>query len=163
LSIFNLFTILSFAAMTGLTVMVGMIVGLWWLYQYLDWHNDVYLITQEQIVDVNKKPLGKEERRAAPIKNILSIEYHRLGIIGLILNFGTIYIRVGDQELTFDDVFNPSEVQRELFNRMAARQYAEKQAAQQQERQRMTEWIAAYHRVQQRTQTPRNPPARGGF
>ena len=32
-----------------------------------------------------------------------------------------------------------------------------------QERQRLTEWIAAYHRVQQRTQQPRNPPARGGF
>ena len=56
----------------------------------MDWHNDIYLITPDQVVDVNKKPLGHEERQAAPLKNILGIEYKRLGIIGLLLNFGTV-------------------------------------------------------------------------
>ena len=136
----NLRAVVSFA---------GCFILLWWLYQYLDWHNDVYLITPDQVVDVNKKPLGREERQAAPLKNILSIEYKRLGIIGLLLNFGTVYIRVGDQTLTFDDVFNPSEVQRELFHRLAAKNFAEKQAGSRSERQRMADWIAAYHRVTQ--------------
>jgi hypothetical protein len=160
---FGLFTLISLGGMTALILMLGMIIGGWWFYNYLDWHNDIYLITPEQIVDVNKKPLGKEERRAAPVKNILSIEYKRLGILGLFLNFGTVYIRVGDQQLTFDNVFNPSEVQRELFNRLAARTFAEKQAAQENERQRLADWVAAYHRVSHRDQPPRTPPARSGF
>ena len=160
---FGLFTLLSLGAVTALTILVGTIIFGWWFYQYLDWHNDVYLITPEQIVDVNKKPLGKEERQAAPMKNILSIEYKRLGILGLFLNFGTVYIRVGDQELTFDDVFNPSEVQRELFNRLAARTHAEKQNAQDGERQRMADWVAAYHSVTEHNQPPRTPPAQTGF
>lgn len=159
LTAFGVFTLMSLLSVTVLVFGFGLVVGGWWLYQYLDWHNDVYLITPEQIVDVNKKPLGKEERRAAPIKNILSIEYKRLGILGLVLNFGTVYIRVGDQQLTFDEVYNPSEVQRELFNRLAARTHAEKVAAQENERQRMIDWVAAYHRVTQRSQPPRTPPA----
>lgn len=160
---FGLFTLLSQGAVTALVMMVGTIIFGWWFYQYLDWHNDVYLITPEQVVDVNKKPLGKEERQAAPIKNILSIEYKRFGILGLFLNFGTVFIRVGDQELTFDDVFNPSEVQRELFNRLAARTHAEKQNAQEGERQRMADWVVAYHSVTERNQPPRTPPAHTGF
>jgi hypothetical protein len=162
LTVFEKFTLLSLGATTALIVLIGLGVLGWWFYQYLDWHNDVYLITPDQIVDVNKKPLGKEERRAAPVKNILSIEYKRLGLIGLILNYGTVFIRVGDQQLTFDDVFNPSEVQRELFNRLSARTYAERQAAQESERNRIADWVAAYHRVANRSQPPRTPP-RSGF
>lgn len=126
---------------------VFLVAFLWWLYVYIDWHNDIYLITNEQVVDINRKPLGKEEKRAAQIKNILSVEYKRLGIIGLILNFGTVYIRVGEITLTFDDVFNPSEVQRELFHRLALRNIRERQAQGEAERQRMADWISAYHRI----------------
>jgi len=134
------------AAFMGLCVL-GLIIFLWWLYNYLDWHNDIYLITSEQVVDINRKPLGKEERRAAPIRNILSVEYQRVGVIGLLLNFGTVFIRVGDALFTFDNVFNPSEVQRELFHRIAMRTVRERQQQAESERQRMAEWIAAYHRL----------------
>jgi hypothetical protein len=124
-----------------------LVFALWWLYIYLDWHNDIYLITSEQVIDINRKPLGKEEKRAAQIKNILSIEYKRLGITGLILNFGTVFIRVGEADFTFDDVFNPSEVQRELFHRMAQRSLRERQAQGEAERQRMADWLTVYHRM----------------
>jgi hypothetical protein len=119
----------------------------WWLYVYYDWHHDEYIVTNDQITDVNKKPLGKEERRTASMKNILSIEYRRLGIIGLLLNYGTVYIRIGTETFTFDDVFDPADVQRELFLRLAKMQQREKQAQAENERQRMTDWLAAYHRV----------------
>jgi hypothetical protein len=125
----------------------GLVVLAFWLYNYLDWHNDIYLITGEQVVDVNRKPLGKEERRAAPIRNILSVEYKRVGVIGLLLNFGTVYIRIGETLFTFDNVFNPSEVQRELFHRIATRTVRERQQQAESERQRMAEWISAYHRL----------------
>lgn len=160
----NKFVILSMLATCGLTSFAGLTVFLWWLYQYIDWHNDIYLITPDQVVDVYKKPLGRENRQAAPLKNILSIEYKRMGLIGLILNYGTVFIRVGDQTLAFDDVFNPAEVQRELFHRLAAKNFAERQATAEGERQRMADWIAAYHRVAQRSQPPRTPPpTRPGF
>jgi hypothetical protein len=126
---------------------LGLAIFCWWLYTYLDWHNDIYLITSEQVVDLNRKPLGKEERRVAPIRNILSVEYRREGIVGLLLNFGTVFIRVGDTTLTFDYVYNPSEVQRELFHRLAQRTVRERQQQADAERERMAEWIGVYHRL----------------
>lgn len=93
-SVSNKFAALSVQATCGLVFVLGIVIFGWWFYQYMDWHNDVYLITFDQVVDVNKKPLGHEQRQAAPLKNILGIEYKRLGIIGLFLNYGTVYIRV---------------------------------------------------------------------
>lgn len=161
--VFNLFTIISVPAFCGLNFLIGLIVFLWFLYQYMDWHNDIYIIGPEQIADVNKKPLGHEERKVAPLRNILSIEYKRLGIIGLLFNFGTVYIRIGDQQLTFDDVFNPAEVQRELFHRLAAKTYSDRQAQAENERQRMADYIAIYDRLRRSNLPPANPPTREGF
>lgn len=120
---------------------------IWWAYQYADWVNDRYIITDTQIVDVYKKPLGTEQRATAPIKNILSIEFTREGLIGLIFNYGTVYIRVGDENLTFDHVFNPAEVQRELFQRLADLKRREKQQADEDDQQRISDIILAYHTV----------------
>jgi hypothetical protein len=134
------------AVFLGLCVF-WLVAVLWWLYQYIDWHNDVYLVTGEQVIDVSRKPLGNEQKKMAQIKNILSVEYKRVGIIGLLLNFGTVFIRVGESVLTFDDVYNPSEVQRDLFNRMAQRTLKERQAQGEADRQRMADWITAYHHI----------------
>lgn len=162
----NQFSILSIQSTCGLLFLLGIMVFAWWFYQYMDWHNDVYLITPDQIVDVSKKPLGREERQAAPIKNILSIEYKRLGIIGLLFNFGTVFIRVGDQKLTFDNVLNPSEVQRELFHRLAKKNFEEKMKQAAEERNRMADWFATYNDWSKDNQPPSRapePPPRPGF
>lgn len=162
--VFNLFTLMSVGSFCGINGLIGLVIFLWWLYQYLDWHNDIYIIGPDQIADVNKKPLGREERKVAPIRNILSIEYKRLGILGLLLNFGTVYIRVGDQQLTFDNVFNPAEVQRELFHRLAAKTYSDKQAQAENERQRMVDYLAIYDKIVRGDPSPpMNPPTREGF
>lgn len=120
---------------------------LWWIYQFIDWRNDVYIITPDQVVDINRKPLGHEERRAAPIKNIQTIEFKRVGIFGLLFNFGTVFIRIGDSELTFDYVSDPSSVQRDLFERFMQLAEQEKQTRLEQENQRMGAWIETYHRL----------------
>ncbi|MDX9864784.1 MAG: cyclic nucleotide-binding domain-containing protein [Anaerolineaceae bacterium] len=125
----------------------GFFISLWWLYEYLDWRNDAYIVSDDNLVDVNKKPLGREEKRAAPVRNVQSIEYARLGLLGLILNYGTVTIRVGETDLTFDHVFNPSEVQQEIFNRLAKRDYSRRQAEILDDQARLADWIEAYHHI----------------
>ncbi len=137
----------------ALLLVGGTILGAWWVYQYVDWRNDYFMVTDEQILDVYKKPLAQEDRQVAPLRNILSIEFQRLGLIGLLLNFGTVYIRVGDTQLTFDEVFNPSEVQRDLFNRLADRLYKDRLAEVNREQQRIANWLEMYHRMNNRNQT----------
>lgn len=150
---------ISLAAVFIFDIVVGVVVLGWWAYQYADWRNDYYQITSDQVIDVYKKPLGKEERRAAPFKNVQSIEYERIGLPALILNYGTVILRVGEARLTFDDVYDPSEVQRELFKRMAEREYRERLAQSKSERERFAAWLEAYHRVvNPNDDTAENPP-----
>lgn len=119
---------------------------LWILYQYADWRNDIFEVTMDQIVDFDRKPFGKIRRRSAPLENVLSIEYERRGFWGFLFNFGTVYITVGNTRLTFDFVYNPSEVQQDIFYRMGERLEQLRQFEIDSERERISEWIASYHR-----------------
>ena len=49
--------------------------GLLWV--YVDWKNDIFMVTAEEIMDYDRKPLGQEEKRTAQLENILSISYKR--------------------------------------------------------------------------------------
>lgn len=132
-------------AVAGLFV-VMFIIFVWMVYQYADWRNDIFKVTLDQIIDIDRKPLGKIRRRSAPLENVLSIEYERLGFWGFLFNFGTVYISVGNLNLTFDHVYNPSEVQQDIFYRMGERLENLRQYEIQSERERVSEWIASYHR-----------------
>jgi hypothetical protein len=119
---------------------------LWILYVYVDWRNDIFMVTLDQIIDLDRKPLGKVRRRSAPLENVLSIEYERLGLWGYLFNFGTVYIVVGTMRLSFDHVYNPSDVQEDIFYRMGERLEKVRQFEIDAERDRVSEWIASYHR-----------------
>lgn len=126
---------------------IWVIALLLWIYRYIDWHNDCYIITPDQIMDVYRKPLGTEERRTASLSSILGIEYSRKGLIGLLFNYGTVFIKVGDSNFTFDNVYNPSVVQQELFQKLNEHIVSEKKAAAEEERQRMADFIETYHNL----------------
>lgn len=147
------FTFIPTSTTLGFAVLIWAAMFLWGLYAYIDWRNDRYQITQDQIIDLDKSPLGKEEKKIAQIENILSIEYKRLGIFGQILNFGTVFISVGSTLFTFDQVYNPSQVQQDLFNRMAERNYRRRQQEIQSENERVSDWIATYHNHQEEFHT----------
>jgi CRP-like cAMP-binding protein len=133
---------------TGMTFFVILlsVLLIWIVYQYADWRNDQFQVTFEQIIDLDRKPLGKVRRRSAPLENVLSIEYKRLGFWGFLFNFGTVYITVGSTKLTFDHVYHPSEVQQDIFYRMGERLESVRQFEIDSERERVSEWIASYHR-----------------
>lgn len=141
--------LLGFLSMTTILVILLIILFVlfvWIVYQYADWRDDVFKITMDQIVDLDRKPLGKIRRRSAPLENVLSIEYERLGIWGVLFNFGTVHITVGNTELTFDHVYKPSEVQQDIFYRMGERLDELRRYEIETDRERVSEWIASYHR-----------------
>ncbi len=134
-----------------------------WIYEYLDWSNDIYQVTAEQIIDINRKPFGTEDRKAAPLENILSSEYKRRGILGMLFNFGTVFIMVGGAQFNFEDVADPPTVQQDVIRRQQARLYKKREAETAGERERLADWLAMYHRTveeirrDQNQSTPENP------
>jgi uncharacterized membrane protein YdbT with pleckstrin-like domain len=131
-----------------LALLVFGVILLWWTYNYVEWANDLYIITPEQIVDIYRRPLGMENRQAAPLENILSVSYVRRGIFGIMFNYGTVNITVGEINLDFRNVFNPTAVQQDVVRHMNARIAKKKADDTAAERERMSEWLAAYHQVE---------------
>jgi hypothetical protein len=121
----------------------------WLIYQVMDWSNDKFEVTPEQIIDIDRKPFGTESRSAAQLENILSTEYRRIGLLGNLFNFGTVYITVGGTKLAFEDVMDPATVQSDIDRRRAARMEKKNQASVAAERERMAEWLATYHKSAQ--------------
>jgi hypothetical protein len=132
-------------------IIVALLVGVlivfgWWFYQYLNWQNDIFQVTPEQIIDIDKTPLGSEEKRVAPLENILSTEYKRIGLSQVLLNYGNVYITVGGAQIVFNDVSDPPTVQQDIDQRRIAIISQMKAAETQAERERLADWFAAYHR-----------------
>jgi hypothetical protein len=140
-------TILSALGVIGLFLVYSLtfIVFIWWLYQYADWRNDIYRVTQDRIIDRDKKPLGKESFRSAPINNIQSVGHEIPNTIGLILNVGNVKINVGEEILTFDGVHNPALVHQDISRRMEELAAETDRQRSQQEHARMAAWLEIYH------------------
>jgi len=125
----------------------GLIDLMLWIYEYMDWANDLYQVTADQIIRIEQKPFGEETRKSAPLENILSTEYKRTGIFAIIFNFGTVFVNVGDTQLNFENVADPPTVQQDIVRRQLVRTQKKKDDQTAGERERLAEWLAMYHRT----------------
>lgn len=130
--------------MLGLVLMIPP--ALWWLYQYVDWGNDIFQITSDRIIDSERKPLGTETVKSAPLDNIISLDYTRIGLLGILLNMGNVVISTGTDQFCFRTIYDPARAQREIFERMYANRRKKQIADATKEWDQVSDWLAAYHR-----------------
>ena len=114
-------------------------------YAFADWANDRFQITDKQVIDLDRKPFGRETKRSALLENILSLDYRRENIIQRIFDFGTVAINVGDIQLDFEHVAQPISVQNEVFERYNAVIKENERGESRRRRDDMVEFLAAYH------------------
>jgi hypothetical protein len=133
-----------------------LVTGIWWLYQFADWANDLYQVTPTQIIDVRKRPLGDEQRKVAPLENILGTEVERRGLIQLLLNFGNVVANVGTSQFTFEGVFDPARVQQDIVRAQEALVQRLRETEAGQRRDEMVELLHLYH--ERATPRPPAPP-----
>lgn len=120
----------------------------WWLYEYIDWRNDIYMVTEEQIFDITKKPLGAEAKKSAPLSNVLSLKYERPGLIGIMLNYGTVVAQVAGTEFRFEGVFDPVGVQNDVYRRIEMQNNKKAAGDAARKRDEMEDWLTVYHKLQ---------------
>jgi len=126
-------------------------------YHFLDWYNDIYKITKDDmLIDSEKKPLGEEISRSAPIKNIISLEHQRTGILRLLLNFGIVRVVVADEALIFYDVHNPAQVQQDIYYRQEQIVLNKQETEMEQDRAHISRWLRAYHEIKSEADTFEN-------
>lgn len=128
-------------------------------FRYEDWRNDIYQLTNERIIDIERLPLGlREERREASLSMIQDIGYEIPGPIANLLDYGHVVIETAGREavFTFSWVHEPRRVQEEVFARMDA--FRERARQQQRERRadELLDWFATYTEL---SQDQTGPPA----
>lgn len=117
----------------------------WWIYRYIDWRNDIYQVTDKFIFDIERRPLGTEVKKSAPVENILSLEHERVGFLGYMLNYGLVRINVGDTQFEFRNVHDPARVQQDIFNRIYALRREKEKVEAAKQRKRFVDVIEVYH------------------
>lgn len=120
---------------------------LWW--QFADWGDDQYIVTDQRIIDIEKRPFFfSEERREASLGMIQNVSLEVPSFLAATLHFGNVIVQTaGAGEFTFDKVPNPHDVQSEIFQRMEAFREAQRQREAARRRAEMAEWFSVYGEV----------------
>ncbi|NLG51495.1 MAG: cyclic nucleotide-binding domain-containing protein [Chloroflexi bacterium] len=136
---------LPFIALLGTAAAMG---WLWW--EFTDWGNDVYIVTDDRIIDVEKRPwFFEEHRRDASLGNIQNVSFKIPNFIASALNYGNVIAQTaGAGEFTFDHVPYPSEVQREIFRRMSAFKEKQRQKDAASRRAEIAAWFSIYRELE---------------
>ena len=143
-----------------LCVTAATLLALFVLYRYEDWRNDVYILTDDRIIDLEKKPLFlREERREASLAMIQDVKYLIPGVVYNLLNVGMVIIETAaaEGEFTFDWVHDPRRVQEEIFARLDAYRGREKRREQEAQAAQLQKWLGAYRKAEK--EPPEKPSA----
>ncbi len=157
---------LGSAALLGLAAPTPRFEGLFWIalllggalalfllwFRYEDWRNDIYQLTNDRIIDIERLPLGlREERREANLAMIQDIGYEIPGPIANLLDYGHVVIETAGREavFTFSWVHEPRRVQEEVFARMDAFRERERQQQRERRADELLDWFASYTELSQ--------------
>jgi len=119
----------------------------WWVYQVLDWRNDIYQLTDDKLLDIERKPfIGQVSSRPILLSKIRSLDFERVGLLGRLLNCGNILIGTVDDTLCFNDVHEPDRVLREIYARIYALRQKYSEIEMQDRQDSVARMVVAYHR-----------------
>ncbi|MFN2136473.1 MAG: PH domain-containing protein [Candidatus Promineifilaceae bacterium] len=93
----------------------------WLLWRYEDWRNDIFQLTDRDVIDIDRRPFGfGESRRQAPLRNIQNVRAERPGFFATLFDYGDVNIETAgaDSDIVFDRIPHPSQVLSDIFRRL---------------------------------------------
>ncbi len=127
-------------------------IALWFLWHSVDWYNDLYKVNDDQIIDVEKRPLWlSAKERAGNLDRVQTVLSSQEGLLATVLNYGDVIIRTAaaDEGFTFNYAPNPKLVAATIFQRLEAfrRRQEEKKTAE--FRRELVDGLDAYHQLRE--------------
>ena len=131
-------------------------------YFYEDWANDVFQVTRDSIIDIDRGPLGfTESQKTAQIVNVQNVQAERPNFWATVFGYGNVVIETAGAaaDLAFENVANPNQVQADIF---ARREQIRSNKARGEVRERQREFtlmIDEYQQLREQQKIPdRTPP-----
>lgn len=128
----------------------------WAAYENEDYRNDLYILTPTNVIDIEKKPFGPEDRRQASLGAINNVSFNTTFFSNLI-GYGDVVLETagGGGKFTFDNVPRPRDVVQKINDYQVDFKRGEKERA-------MNDTLTLlrhYHTAQQRHNELNIPPA----
>jgi uncharacterized membrane protein YdbT with pleckstrin-like domain len=123
---------------------------LWLAWEYVDYRNDIYVLTDKEIIDIERKPLGIDmKKRQGGLERVQNVEARQKGILPRILDYGDVVISTAaeDEGYTFIRVPHPQRVQALVFQKLDAFRRQQNEALAQQRQRELVESLKVYDQV----------------
>jgi CRP-like cAMP-binding protein/uncharacterized membrane protein YdbT with pleckstrin-like domain len=129
---------------------------LWVVYQYQDWRNDIYIVTDNEVIDVERDlaifPFWNfytESRQQASLDKVQNVNLRIPNLIASALGFGDVIVQTAGAEGSLDFLFvgNPRHVQAEILRRLSAYQERRRQREFKDRWGGMAEWFETYKKL----------------
>ena len=104
-------------AIPGIALMISVC---WIAWITIDWHNDLYILTDTHVIDIEKRPFTLEFRREANFGMIQNVSYEQPSFIAKLLDYGNTKLETAGTmgEFTFDRIPQPRQVQEVITQRL---------------------------------------------
>ena len=86
-------------------------------YRFIFWYFNIYLLTNERIIDFDFRGILHKETAYAPLSQIQDVTPKTIGFFGTFFHFGNVFIQTAAQkpEFEFHEVTKPNEVANEVL------------------------------------------------
>jgi membrane protein YdbS with pleckstrin-like domain len=133
-----------------LVFVVAFLLRLAWV--IVDWYNDTYEVSDNEVVNMRRLPFGlREDRRSAPLGRIQNVEMRIPSPIHWLLDYGNVVIQTAAEfgTLIFYSVPNPRAVADEILARMEKAQKRQEEDEARRRAQDLPDWFEMYNRLEQ--------------
>ena len=144
-------------------LVLSALAALWFIYQYVDWQNDVYIVTDDEVIDVERQLaifpfffFYTESRKQASLTNVQYVDLKIPNPLAMILNYGNVIVQTAGAEGTLDFLWvsNPRNVHAEILRRLTAFEERAREREFQERWGDMPRWFETYRDVVDQTSPP---------
>jgi hypothetical protein len=120
----------------------------WVWYQYEDWSNDIYRVTDDRIIDEERSPFGlRTHSIETTLDRVQDVSYVQQGLLANFFKFGDLVIETaGAGRIRFQGIVRPTAASQEIFRRRDAHRSRQQVEVARQERREFLDWFMEYHR-----------------
>lgn len=122
----------------------------WWHYE--DWRNDIYQLTDENVLDMERAPFRLKERSVATtLDRIQNVSYSKPTLWANFFDYGDVIIETagGEGRLVFKNVPKPAWATQEIFRRREKQRESRQKEQTQRRVDDFLDWVLVYHQILQ--------------
>ena len=125
----------------------------WLWFQVIDWRNDIYVVTDDVLIDIEAKPLALSyQRREGSLDRVQTAVTEQKGFWANVLDYGNVQIltAAADPGFTFFMVGHPKRVQAVIFQKLDASRRKREAERTSESQQQLIAGLQAYDELQHR-------------